>query len=482
MAEYLNQLTSDEFKLLKKFIHSPLFNNHFRILKYFELLNSLYPEINKTNTSQKEIHKFIYGRRKFIRRNIHKIESDFGKLFDRFLIFLESGNDEERDNLLLLNALRKRKMHNRYKKILNAMRQKQEEEQYKNERFYLTQIDLEDELLNAEFLNIKDRKNILIRKSLNINYYSVLQNLISYSQLILHQRGKSANPLRFPGSMYKDVIAYTEKNLNEFRSGHHDIVITYFAVKMYSTLDDKYYDELMKFYKSKKKEFTFETTKNLFVILSIFRRMKKFENAGEYGINNRKLSGLYDMIYIKTDIYSEYFSKGREMDDVQMLEVVQTTVELNKKNRLPKFLERHGVNFKAGWRKDGIYYLNAGDHFINRDLENALRSVSEITHRNSNIFSDSRMLTCLILFEMKDFEYLKIALRNFRKYSKENPNLPDLRRKVNQDFLKYFNAFLKIYLSESIRKKKEYESLRIRMEKETVSVYFREWFVRRFKS
>ncbi len=480
MAEYLNQLKSDEFKLLKKFIHSPLFNNHIRLLKYFELLNSLYPEINKTNTSQKEIHKFIYGRRRFIRRNIHKIESDFGKLFDRFLIFLESGNDETRDNLLLLNALRKRKMHNRYKRVFRAMKQKQEEDQYKNDKFYLTQIYLEDELLNAEFLNIKDRKNLLIRKSLNINYYSVLQNLISYSQLILQQGGKRADSLKFPGSMYKEVISYTEKNLKEFRSGHHDIVIVYFAVKMYSTLDDKYYDELMKFYKAKKKNFTFETTKNIFVILSIFRRMKKFENAGDYIINNRKLSGLYDMIYNRTDIYSEYFSKGREMDDVQLLDVVQTCVEQNKKNWLQKFQETHGVNFKAGWKKDGINYILAGNHFINREPEKALRSVAEISHRNNNMFSDSRMLTCLILFEMKDFEYLKITLRNFRKYTKENRNLSKLRRKVNQDFLKYFNGFMRIYLSVSIRKKQEYESLKDRMANETISVYFREWFMRRF--
>ena len=81
---------------------------------------------------------------------------------------------------------------------------------------------------------------------------------------------------------------------------------------------------------------------------------------------------------------------------------------------------------------------------------------------------------------MKDFEYLKITLRNFRKYTKENRNLSKLRRKVNQDFLKYFNGFMRIYLSVSIRKKQEYESLKDRMANETISVYFREWFMRRF--
>ena len=481
MSEYLNLLSKTEMRTFGKFVSSPLYNTHRTFIKYFDFMKSIYPEIRNNSKTKKDAHKFIYGRKKFNQALIDKVESGFALLFDRFLIFMESGNDEARDNLLLLNALRKRKMHKRYKKIFNAMKQKQEEDQHKNDKFYLMQIHLEDELLNAEFLNIKDRNNILIRKSLNINYYSILQNLISYSQLILQKGGKSADSLKFPGSMYKEVISYTDKNLNEFRSGHHDIVIAYFAVKMYSTLDDNYYDELMKFYKAKKKEFTFETTRNLFVILSIFRRMKKFENAGEYGINNRKLFGLYDMIYIRTDIYSDYFSKGREMDDVQMLDVVQTTIELNKKNWLLKFPEKHGANFKAGWKKDGINYIMAGNHFINGDLENALKSVSAISHRNINIFSDSTMLTCLILFEMKDFEYLKIALRNFRKYTKENRNLSNLRRKVNQDFLKYFNGFMKIYLSENIRKKKEYESLKIRMNNETVSVYFREWFMRRFE-
>ncbi|MBK8553573.1 MAG: hypothetical protein IPL53_21940 [Ignavibacteria bacterium] len=116
MIEYIRNLTKEEFYYLELAVNSPYFTTNKNIVRLFNYLKKIYPDISEEDLSKENISLNVFMSKKVNEVNFRKLVSEFSFFMEGFFIQLEADSDEMRNRILLLKSLRNRGLVKRYNK------------------------------------------------------------------------------------------------------------------------------------------------------------------------------------------------------------------------------------------------------------------------------------------------------------------------------------------------------------------------------
>ena len=150
-------LHKEEKTAFKKWIHSPIANQHDDVTAVFEYLFSK-KYLNNNIVQKEKIFNHVYPTKKFDDLRFRHILSNCTKCIERFMSFYQFQLDENATNLYLLKSLEK----HQHAKYANALLHQQKEIlknlPIKNNSVLLSSIELEKINFNIYCINIRKQK------------------------------------------------------------------------------------------------------------------------------------------------------------------------------------------------------------------------------------------------------------------------------------------------------------------------------------
>lgn len=231
IIKILNRLSKDEFKLLDKFISSPVHNRHQDVIALFGYLRK-HLLTKKKHLNKEKIFEHLFPNKKFEAQKLHYVNSYLLKVVEEFLAWQEWKEDKVSQQIYLIQSYNKHGLADPVKKSFEQGVQLQEKLPYRNANYYWQKYQL-------HFGQINHYKTLGRNVDFNLQEFSdlidtsfIIEKLKSSCAMISHQ---SITKKSYDMGMLNDVFDYIEK---ENLLKNPAIAIYYYAYKVLSDYED----------------------------------------------------------------------------------------------------------------------------------------------------------------------------------------------------------------------------------------------------
>ena len=118
LINILKTFSTDEMKMLEKFVASPFHSKGLNCTAYFKQLQKLYPDFNKDKLTDEILYKKLFPRRKFNKQVMWNLTSAMGKMINEFLEQAALRKHEFIKKGLILSEFENRKLLINYSQTL----------------------------------------------------------------------------------------------------------------------------------------------------------------------------------------------------------------------------------------------------------------------------------------------------------------------------------------------------------------------------
>lgn len=231
IIKILKKLSKDEFKLLDKFVLSPVHNRHQDVITLFRYLKKHLTSTKKQLSKEKTFHH-LFPNKEFEAQKLHYVNSYLLKVVEEFLAWQEWKNDKVTQQIYLIKAYNKHDLGQPVQKTFEQAVELQEKLPLRNANYYLQKYQL-------HFGQIKHYKTLGRNVDFNLQEFSELidksfiaEKLKSSCAMISHQ---SVSKKNYDMGLLNGVFEYIEqRNLLKEPA----IAIYYYAYKALSDNED----------------------------------------------------------------------------------------------------------------------------------------------------------------------------------------------------------------------------------------------------
>ncbi|MGH2574572.1 MAG: hypothetical protein ACRDFC_02615, partial [Ignavibacteria bacterium] len=247
IREIIKGLKPNEFIRLGKFLTSPYYNQSTRMTAVYNFLQNLLPGFDAESITKESVFNYVYPERKYNELNARKLISNFTKLLEEFLAIEEYQDDKASVKHELLRAARKRMLPKTFNGGLRNLVEHQQTIICPDEKYYLTQLAIEEEILNfySEIFVYKREQYQKISDLLDLSF--VLSKLEFFYQMV-QTKLKYPDVADFRLDFFKETLSYIEDNLAEISEKHPNIYVYYFSLLALLNPDNETYFFTLKAY------------------------------------------------------------------------------------------------------------------------------------------------------------------------------------------------------------------------------------------
>lgn len=475
MLDFLNNLTNKDLSVIESLVNSPHLNlkNDTVLKKLFKYIKKMRGHLTDADLERKNIHRILFGRKKYNDNNIRKILSRFFKLIEKFIIQKEFSRNESGSVALELRAFRSAGLWDWYYETLNEAETNKKVNFYKDQDDYYDNIKICEELiLSTPEPGIK-LTEYKIRLSQNVNYFFIFTNLVAYFQILSEKVDNSVRAVMFDQSMFREVMKYTGKHIELFKKDHPNIFIIYLQIRMFLTHDKKYYDELMKYYNKNRNKFDQDLSRTFFMTMQHYLRIRLLARKGDFHENNILSFNINDIIIRKENYFRAYFKEGRAFDGILFLDILRNAFYLDKIDWLEKCYDEYSEYIVSEQSCDCYNLFSAVKCMHIKDFEKATYHLNQISKKFSPLFLEGKILFSIASFQLGYLEPLKVHTGNLSSFIRKNKNISRKAAAETKVFIYYFKKLLKICTATDLNINKELEKLRKEMETEVKIIPYR---------
>lgn len=228
MFHLLSSLSKAEFKLLYKAIKSPLWNTNEHLHTLYAQLRPFYPHFDLADRQFYRIYEKVFQQATYDDYKLRRLFSEFTKVLEQFLVYLETQNDKEgrQQERLLLSALARRNVYTYFERTTLQVLDDVEQEPYQDVEHYQSLIELHYGLYFHPLTNRHSKKNDHLQQLIECldSYYVLakmrigselknrekvlnIQNKNPLEDILLGQAGQAMTGNSFIYQMYKLVYA-----------------------------------------------------------------------------------------------------------------------------------------------------------------------------------------------------------------------------------------------------------------------------------
>ncbi|MBK9225469.1 MAG: hypothetical protein IPL67_00005, partial [Ignavibacteria bacterium] len=114
LIQILRTFTKDEINKFDEFLRSPFYNKKPNAIKFFSVLRKHAPDYSDENIGKESIWKQLYPGKNFNGGVLKNLILDLTKLSEKFIEVMQMENSFPENKFLYLDALSKRKIHNKF--------------------------------------------------------------------------------------------------------------------------------------------------------------------------------------------------------------------------------------------------------------------------------------------------------------------------------------------------------------------------------
>lgn len=468
MLEYFKLLSEKELEEFEDFVFSPFFNKQRNNVKLFQFLKSLYPNIKNSDISKESLSLNVYGESKVNDVKIRKLVSEFSLLMERFFTQMELEEDSIRNKILLLGSLRKKGFQKRFEMNYRAISNILKNVYSKDESFYLNKINLVNELFYFKFGDIRGELEIGLQdKSDNLDFFYAFTKLHCFNEMI-HNEGAINKDKFFKKKFFKEIISLVENNKDEIYKNHPNLLIIYFVVNMFLTLDDKYLNGLVDYLKSKEKKFHKKNLKYYYHYVTQY--FIKKTNMGHVEFRQKA----FEMYKYMRD--RRLFVIDNIITDFEYNNVVNICLSLREYSWVDSFIEENKKYLDPNFANDAYNLAKAKLLFHTKDYNNIFQYLNKIELRDTNYYAHSKFLLGKVYFDMNNVNSVKYIVDNLRQYIRIKKSISDEQSDIIKIFNHYMMELIKIKESNTSSKKSLKLILKKELDNEVKLVSNKDWF------
>ena len=277
-----------------------------------------------------------------------------------------------------------------------------------------------------------------------------------------------------------EVISHVESRLNNFRKEHPYIYVMYLSYKMFTEFDDKYYDQLERYYRNNKSKFTGVMASTYFTYLHFYLRLKE-ENVSEYHSEyDKKQYRLYIKIFDSDDKFRYLFINGK-LEDSLYLNVISNYLLNGDINRANSFIIKFRNHLNKDSRSDAYNYALSIYHGKMNDYRAAVKYLLRISGKFPLYQYNRKLALVRYYYMLQEYELLETELTNLYQFGYRNKEIGRRFRKAILIFIKYARLLIKLRTDKTLTTKEfksERQSLKKQIENEKMVLLYKKWFLR----
>lgn len=472
MLTILNKFSFKELIRFEEFLCSPYFNKIKAAIVLFHYLKKGYPFINEEYISRANISLHVYSESEVNDIKVRKLISQFYMLIKKFLLYESLRKNYAANELISIKYLEDTDLDRFLPKVYSELQKYFNKNKLKNKDHYNNLIDLKR---NKYLRNVKKELKVdgnLIRSGYrNVDHLYLIRKLEIYYDSLTLNTDLSDSPDELIS--LKSVLDHISSRRDHYKKNHPILYFKYLGVKLKSTMDDQYEQELLTCFKKDIMKYDEDFSFSYYSFLENFYYKKTGERGDYY---KRKLIGIFDDIYVKGLYVKSGSLRYPKMLSRNYLRVVQMAFSLKEFEWAEKFIHRSkSALFPVN--ADEIYKLSlARLHFEKNDYKNSLLYLNKVVYKDSYCYINSKFLLARIYFEDGKYSSVESIVKSLQKQLSRNKKLSRFENIHIKKFIYYIPRLLKVIKADEKNKGYLASVLRKKLDDENEHIAFKNWY------
>ena len=430
LIEAMKTLSPKEMKEFGEFVSSPFFNKNKNVIRLFEIIKKYYPELESEKLSKENVYGKLFPGEAYKDSSIRLLMFYLYELVEKFLAYIKYTKSEVDYKINLLNEFNDRNLLKDFDKMYDEVKEQIDSSITRDEKFYLDNFNLAGIYFNyltkvhSEKYDKYMTKDNIETQFHYLTYNYLITVLKSYAAVLNTQHLLKSE---FKIELFENVL----KNFDPALFAEAPLVGIYYQVIMMilKPEDEKHYYDLKKLVLENEEIIGLSTLSDLFINLENYgtRRVR--------GGDNDFMKENYD-IY-KLELEKGVYKSGGYMSTAFYRSIVSVGCRLKDFDWLMDFINRYKDEIKPELQ-DSIYnFCRATIEMELRNFERSLEYLSKVKTDEVYLKMDVRMLQCRIYYELNWDDSLNSLLDAFRRTLANNKLLPEFRKVLFANFLKF---------------------------------------------
>ncbi len=431
----LSSLNVYELNRFKKFVHSPYFNVNKRIIRLFELFEDFIRNNPETEISKEAIWKEVFPEKPYNDTNLRKLNSDFLKLLEEFLVQHQFDNNPLHKANYLLKALSARKLEKLYKSSISSARRLSDQQLERTASYYYYQYQIEKNLfsLTTEFEKKTKIKPEAILETLshignNLDIFYLTEKMRYYNTFMSWRNITSMEKEVFPIENITDEIEKLEYSKYPPLAVYYQIYLV-----------NKNQNDESKFLKLK------QLINEYLEIFPLGEAYDIYQSTLNYCVSKVN-QGIQEYFLEMFELWeygldSKILLPDNKIEPSIFRNICVTSLKLNKFDWTENFINEYGVFLDEKYRSNAIIFNSARLEFYKKNYDEVIGLLREVTFDDIFYELSSKAIQIEAYYELDEFEVLSSFLSSFAALLRRNTKIP-ARRKNNYQRLIYFTRKL----------------------------------------
>ena len=410
----------------RKYVQSPYFNRSEELIFLFEIFIKDINRAKPRSIGREEIWKKLQPKKKYDDVRFRKYCSDLLKLVEGFLAQEFYNNNELEKSAYLMQALIKKKIPELAPTAIRNAHRLINNLKYRDANFYYSNYKIENyyyyltefETKRSERSNIEEISENLdiffLAEKLRIFCADITQRTLAEHEYKLFFTDKILDHLsKFDYEKYPPVALYYQIYLTLTQTDHEE---HYFKLKY---LLDEYG---LIFPPDEAKDVLYMAAQN-YCIRKINKGNSRF--MGE-------LFSLYEDLLAKEIIIAD-----GELSPWYFKNIVVVALRLGKYEWTENFIHTYSKMLPDAFRENALTYNLAQVYFYQKKHEKVIELLREVEYEDVAYNLNSKSLLIATYYETDEFEPLYSLFESFRTYLNRHKDIPDSRRQLYKNLIKY---------------------------------------------
>lgn len=439
--EVIRTLSNSEFAQFGIFLNSQLHNTSVRLRDYYNFLKKNHKKYITGSLTKEEIKsKFLKSKtladEQKAEINYRKLISDFNKLLNDYLVYLENEKDDIAAKISLLRSYRTRGLSKRFSSLAADIAEEFADtipltsiDYYNRRRFY------EELRLNTFSTDYHAASPVIEEESGAIDLTFIIDKLGAYQNMFSLEYVSKKN--KHGWTFFDEVSRHIELNTDEIKTSHPAVYFNYTILKLARNPSDiKMYLDLKSFLDknlssippSRLKRFTFDLINYCYLKVNEGHRdfRKEIHSLIIFLDEN-------DLLLADGDINHSYFKS-----------TIDNITTLRELDWLEYFLDKYSPHIEKDYR-DSLtnlaytkLYLYKGEYDKARDYE------KNISYKDYIHYIDAKLTLARIEYEASNTDSVYSVIDSVKKYLNKSASISEYYHFFYKNFINNFTDLIKI--------------------------------------
>ncbi len=430
LISLLVTFSNNEMSGFGDFVSSPFFNKEKVLVKLAGYLSGFHPHYDKPELEKEKVFAHLYPGKKYSDGLMRNIISDLLGLAEEFLIVKNLNKDPFRKDIMLLEELHAKRLHNYFLKQKEKTGKFLEQTLVKDEYYYDKKTEI-SRLYSSFLKETKDtyvRENQLFQETSDLITTGFLIKILYYNTYMLTRQSHISN-FSFMLNFADEIDMFFENEGKRFLEITY-VECYYFCFKLIQTNDEKYFYRLKDF------------IKNNFNIIDREER-KSIQTVMENYCYAKVTEGRVEFVKEQFLLYKQSVEKGTHkgmvdyISNIFFISLTATGFEAGEFEWVEKFITENMHEVKEDLREDTRHFCNALNYYWKKEHERSLIELAKVRSEEFAFKHNIKSLTLKIYYDLNEIEPFYSHIDTYKHFILNNKIVHDKVREQVNNFINY---------------------------------------------